>query len=238
MFLAGAAQDLAGLHGPPDRALRLQTKPVRARGKGVAAMRSSGDRDSYWPGAAAAASVEREGNGWTLVFVRDFKHSPWRVWSVLTDPDELREWAPFDSTFDLGVPGTTFLSTVGGSRTVDSPSHIREVEAPRKLEYSWGPDRLLWELEPFGSGTRLTLRHTMADRRLVPKAAAGWQICLDVAEQFLDGLPIGRIVADEARMFDWERLNDEFSSRFRIPNTGWPPPHSREGRSSSLSNGT
>lgn len=188
-------------------------------------MRIEGDRDSYWPGPAGAASVEQDYGGWTLVFVRDFAQPPQRVWKAITDPDELREWAPFDSTFDLAVPGTTTLTTAGGSSPVDLPSHIQLVEPPRELEYSWGPDRLRWKLEPFGSGTRLTLRHTMSDRSLVPKAAAGWQICFDVAEKFLDGLPIGRIVADEARLFDWERLNDEFSSRLRIENTGWLPGH-------------
>ena len=49
---------------------------------------------------------------------------------------------------------------------------------------------------------------------MIPKAAAGWHICLDVAERALDGHPIGRIAAADARRFGWERLG--------IENTGWP----------------
>ena len=47
------------------------------------------------------------------MLVRDLRHPPARVWQALTDPEHLREWAPFDSDRNLGTVGTAKLSTVG-----------------------------------------------------------------------------------------------------------------------------
>ena len=33
----------------------------------------------------------------TLVLVRDLPHPPAKVWRALTEPEHLREWAPFDA---------------------------------------------------------------------------------------------------------------------------------------------
>jgi hypothetical protein len=75
---------------------------------------------------------------------------------------------------------------------------------------------LRWTLEATDTGTRLTLRHTLEDRSWVSKVTAGWHICLDVAEFYLAGHPIGRIVADAAREHGWERLNDEYARRLDV----------------------
>jgi uncharacterized protein YndB with AHSA1/START domain len=175
-------------------------------------MSTQSERAGYRPGSAGEAHVEEERDGrYTLVYVRRLGRAPERVWGALTHPEALREWAPFDATHDLGTPGTTTLTLAGGDRPIDLPSHVRRAEAPRRLEYTFGTDVLRWELEPAGGGTRLTLRHTVNDWHFVPKVAAGWQICLDVAERYLAGRPIGRIVADEAKRFEWERLRAEYA---------------------------
>lgn len=177
-------------------------------------MNAAKERSRYRPGPAELATASRTGDRFTLEVTRVFGHPPARLWRLLTDPGELREWAPFDSTFDLGETGTATLSLARGARAVDLPSHIRIAEAPRLLEYTWGSDVLVWELEPMMSETLLTLRHTMDDPRSLARAAAGWQICLDVAGRHLEGRPIGRIVGAEAKQFDWERLHAEYASRF------------------------
>jgi uncharacterized protein YndB with AHSA1/START domain len=179
-------------------------------------------RRSYRPGAPGDATAEKTGDRWTLVFVRELRHPPEKVWRALTGRDELRAWAPFDADRDLGKTGTATLTMAGASEPVNSSCTVSIAERPRVLEYTWEDDVLRWELAPIAAGTRLTLRHTLADRNFVPKIAAGWQICLDVAEHLLDGNPIGRIVAKEALDFDWERLNDEYAKRFGIENTGVP----------------
>ena len=114
------------------------------------------------------------------------------------------------------------LTLVGGTKPEVFECEVRQAEAPRLLEYTWGESVLRWELEAIESGTRLTLRQTLDDPKWLPKVAAGWHICLDVAERALDGHPIGRIVAGEAKRFGWERLNADYAQRFGVENTGWP----------------
>jgi uncharacterized protein YndB with AHSA1/START domain len=179
-------------------------------------------RAGYRPGPPGDATMERRGDRHTLVFVRELRHPPEKVWRALTEREELRQWAPFDADRDLGAVGPATLAMVGGPEPELSPCTVSIADSPRLLEYTWDKDVLRWELAPTAAGTRLTLRHTLADQSFVPKIAAGWHICLDVAERSLDGEPIGRIVAMEALDFGWERLNDAYSKRFEIQNTGVP----------------
>jgi len=51
----------------------------------------------YAPGPASEAQVRKDGEKWTLILVRELRHSPEIVWQALTDPAQLREWAPFDA---------------------------------------------------------------------------------------------------------------------------------------------
>src|SRR5213076_2556486 len=62
-------------------------------------------REQYAPGAASGAEIRKDGEKWTLVLVRDLPHPPAKVWKALTDPEHLREWAPFDSDRNLGAVG-------------------------------------------------------------------------------------------------------------------------------------
>ena len=179
-------------------------------------------RANYRPGGLGEARVETAGDRHTLVFVRELRHAPERVWRALTAPAELSAWAPFDVDRDLSTTGLATLIMVGGAERLVSPCAVRIARPPRLLEYTWETDVLRWELEPSPTGTRLTLRHTLGDRSFVPKIAAGWHLCLDVAERALDGAPVGRIVAKDALEFGWERLNDEYAKRFGIENTGVP----------------
>src|SRR5712691_9300937 len=54
-------------------------------------------REQYAPGPASGAQVRKDGEKWTLILVRELRHSPEKVWQALTDPAHLREWAPFDA---------------------------------------------------------------------------------------------------------------------------------------------
>ena len=71
------------------------------------------NRDKYQPGPAAGAEVHKDGENWTLVLTRELRHPPARVWQALTEPEQLREWAPFDADKSLGSIGSVKLSTVG-----------------------------------------------------------------------------------------------------------------------------
>jgi uncharacterized protein YndB with AHSA1/START domain len=167
----------------------------------------------YQAGPASGASVRHDHGQWTLVFVRELPHPPHKVWAALTDPANLREWAPFDADRNLGSTGPAQL-TMAGPEPEQLESVVRQADEPVLLEYTWGGDVLRWQLEEIATGTRLTLHHTLEDRSWLSKVTAGWHICIDVLERALDGRPVGRVVADAARVVGWERLNAEYAAQF------------------------
>jgi uncharacterized protein YndB with AHSA1/START domain len=174
------------------------------------------DREQYQyvPGPAHGAQVQKNGEQWTLILVRDLHHSPEKVWRALTDPAHLREWAPFEADKNLDTVGTMVkLTTVGSPTPLVSETKVTRADAPWLLEYSWGPNDIRWQLEALNNGTRLTLWHNI-DRRFISMGAAGWHICFDVLDHLLNGKPIGRIVAADAMKFDWSRLNAEYARQF------------------------
>ena len=115
------------------------------------------------------------------------------------------------------------LTTVGAPSPHITETTIKRADAPWLLEYSWGGNDIRWELEPLGSGTRLTLLHNI-DRRFISMGAAGWHICLDVLDRLLAAQPIGRIVANDALKFGgWQRLNAEYAQQFGVEAPSWPP---------------
>jgi len=184
-------------------------------------------RDQYQPGAASGAEVRKDGEKWTLVLVRDLAHPPSRVWEALTDPEHLRQWAPFDSDQNLGKVGTAKLTTVGAPQPLVSETQIKHADRPRLLEFNWGGQDIRWELEPSGaSGTRLTLWHNI-DRRFIAMGAAGWHICLDVLDRSLGEQPIGRMVGMEVMKFEgWQRLHAEYAQQFGVEPPQWSSPAS------------
>ena len=173
------------------------------------------DRAQYLPGPASGAQVRKaEGERWTLILVRELRHSPEKVWEALTDPEHLREWAPFDADANLGSAGTVKLTWVGTPTAVET--RVTRADAPKVLEYG----DMRWELEASGSGTRLTLWHSI-DRRFISWGAAGWHICCDVLDRLLSGTPVGRIVGADAIKFDWQRLVAEYGQQFGVEAPKW-----------------
>jgi uncharacterized protein YndB with AHSA1/START domain len=104
--------------------------------------------------------------------VRDYPHSPEKVWRAVTDPALVPLWT---STGAGGRP-EGFTTTVGtGFRFVAKPRPgwsgvvdcvVLEVEEPALLRYSWtGGDggettEVAYRLEPHTGGTRFTYDHT------------------------------------------------------------------------------
>jgi uncharacterized protein YndB with AHSA1/START domain len=178
-------------------------------------------RETYMPGPATGVEVQKDGDKWTLVMVRQLRHPPARVWQALIDPAQLREWAPFDADRSLGSVGPVKLTTVGAPTPMISETRVTRADAPKLLEYKWGDFDMRWQLEPQGSGTRLTLWANI-DRRYISMGAAGWHICIDVLDHFLADDPIGRMVgADTMRFAGWQRLNAEYAQQFGVELPNW-----------------
>ena len=175
------------------------------------------DREHYTPGPASGAQVRKDGEKWTLILVRELRHSPEKVWQALTDPAHLSEWAPFEVDGSLDRVGTVKLTWVGTPTPLET--RVTRADAPNLLEY----DDTRWELEPLGTGTRLTLWHDI-ERSFIAWGAAGWHISFDVLDRLLAGQPIGRIAGAEAMKFAaWRRLVAEYAKQFGAETPNWPP---------------
>lgn len=179
-------------------------------------------RAEYMPGPAFGARVEKDGEKWTLVLVRELRHPPARVWEALTDPEHLRQWAPFDADRNLNNEGATVeLTWTGTART--SEARVTRAQPPALLEFG----DMRWELEPLGQdggnpGTRLTLWHAIT-QRYVTWGASGWHICFDVLDRVMAGAPIGRIAGGDAMQFGFTRLVEEYAKEFGLETTGGTP---------------
>ena len=167
----------------------------------------------YTPGPAGGARVEKkDGDKWTLILVRELRHSPEKVWAALTDPAQLREWAPFVVDGNIGTAGATVnLTWVGNPNPIKTT--VTRAEAPKVLEYN----DYRWELEPVGNGTRLTMWAAI-DRRFMAWGAAGWHIAFDVLDRLLSGNPIARFDAgvNAMKFQGWKRLKEEYGEQFGL----------------------
>jgi uncharacterized protein YndB with AHSA1/START domain len=181
------------------------------------------DRGHYVPGPATGAEVRKDGEQWALILVRELRHAPETVWQALTDPAQLREWAPFDADQSLSAAGSTVrLTTVGAPTPHVTETTVTRAEAPKLLVYNWGGNDMRWELEATAGGTRLTL-WTSIGRRFISMGAAGWHICFDVLDHMLGGTPLGRLVGRDAMTFGgWQRLNAEYAKQFSSDLDGTP----------------
>jgi len=170
----------------------------------------------YAPGPANQVEVHKDGEWWTLIVTRELRHPPELVWEALIDPEQLREWAPFEVEGDLGTEGATVKLTWVGTGAVTDAA-VKRADPPRVLEFQ----NLRWELEPLDGGTRLTLWHSIP-RNYVAWGAAGWQISLDVLERRLAGARIGRIAGGAAMQSEgWRRLVVEYAEQFGVQPPIW-----------------
>src|SRR3984957_6185251 len=174
--------------------------------------------EQYTPGPATGVRIRKsEALNWELVVVRELRHPPEKVWQAITDPDHLREWAPFDADKSLAQTGASVnLTTVNAPQPHITETKIMRADAPHLLEYMWGANPMRWELEPIPGGTRLTLS-TAINKNFISMGAAGWHVCLDILASFLYGAPIGRLVGTDTMKFSgWQRLNNEYAQQFGV----------------------
>ena len=99
----------------------------------------------------------------SLSFEWDLRHAPEKVWRALTDPVLLAEWLLPVLGLEL-EPGAEFKFKTQPYPGWDGTVNCRfvEIEAPRKLSYTWVVGDFLdtvvtFTLTPTASGTRLSL---------------------------------------------------------------------------------
>ena len=147
--------------------------------------------------------LNRFGESWTVRFRRELGHPPERVWAALTVPAQLEAWFPTGIVGEWSV-GAHLEFPFRGSVFPTMHGTVLQARAPRVLEYAWGPDTLLFRLEPGGPGTRLEFVVTLEELGKAARDAAGWHEALDLMETCLDGdepWPLGERWAELAPVY-------------------------------------
>lgn len=132
--------------------------------------------------------LERTGDSYRLRFTRSLPHPVDKVWRAITEPEHLAAWFPDGISGDWTVGATL---TFGSAQIGEFTGEVLAVEPPRLLEYTWGPDRLRFELAPADGGCTLTLLDTIDELGKGARDAAGWQVCLEDLSAHLDGADAG-----------------------------------------------
>jgi uncharacterized protein YndB with AHSA1/START domain len=123
---------------------------------------------------------------WQLRFTRRLPHPPQKVWRAVTEPEHLASWFPTEVRGDrrAGAPLTfVFPDAEGPTMTGEMITY----QPPALLEFTWGEDRLRFELAPEGDGTVLTMFSTFDQLGRAARDGTGWHACLDLLEYDLAG---------------------------------------------------
>jgi uncharacterized protein YndB with AHSA1/START domain len=119
---------------------------------------------------------------------RVYPHPIEKVWRAVTTPEHLGQWFPSPVEVDLRPGGTMRFSAFA-----DGPSAtgaVEVIEPPQRLTFTWGADRLTFELASNGDTTTFALTHTFDDRFGAPSFATGWEVCLAGLRSVLAGEPL------------------------------------------------
>jgi uncharacterized protein YndB with AHSA1/START domain len=123
----------------------------------------------------------------TVRVERRYPHSIEKVWRAVTTPEHLGQWFPSPVEVDLRPGGGIRFSGLEGDPSATGT--VLAVEAPRRLTFKWGADRLSFELTPDPDGTTFALIHSFDDRYGAPSFATGWELCLASLRSVLAGEP-------------------------------------------------
>ncbi|TVX89714.1 SRPBCC family protein [Paenibacillus agilis] len=148
------------------------------------------------------AVLQQVEGGHIARFERHLQHSVEEVWSMLTENDKLEQWFSELRVDELRVGGVIKFDMQDGTfEELD----ILELQTYSVLAYTWGEDRVRFELHPTPDGCELFLIetiHKITDH--TPKDLAGWHVCLDVIHALLDGRTI------ESRADEWKTWYEQY----------------------------
>jgi uncharacterized protein YndB with AHSA1/START domain len=140
------------------------------------------------PGLPDLGVLERGPDEVMLRFTRRLPQPPGEVWRALTEPEHQAAWFPTTVEGDL-VPGSPLRFSFREMNLPAFDGALLACHPPKLLEFSWGDDRLRFELTAAGEGTVLSLSATFAEIGRAARDGAGWHICLDLLGYELAGEP-------------------------------------------------
>lgn len=160
------------------------------------------------------ASFTKEGPRYSLSFERKLRHSPEKVWRVLTERELLSQWFPCDVEGEWKEGAKlqfTFLHGEGEGLSDDElRGEVLRVDPPSRLEFRWGEHFYRCELKADGSGCRLVFTDSFDDPSLGARNAAGWEICLENLDLVLEGAAAAKFMIDL-----WQRKFEHYAKKFR-----------------------
>jgi uncharacterized protein YndB with AHSA1/START domain len=121
-----------------------------------------------------------------LRFERWLRHSPEKVWRVVTDPAEMKHWFPAEVEID----GRKMRFTFPEAAPVDSDGgegELLESDPPKVFAFRWINDVLRFEILPDEGGCLLVLTAVVTNRLSAGRDAPGWITCLDALVAHVDG---------------------------------------------------
>jgi uncharacterized protein YndB with AHSA1/START domain len=166
--------------------------------------------------------VLRDGERVGLRFVRRFAHPVERVWSAITESDQLQFWMPCDivgerrAGAEIKLPFWPAAVEKYQLEETSLSGRIELWDPPSVFQWTWGEDVLRFELNPAdGGGTTMTFTTWLEtpDLHVAASAAGGYHVCLDQLRALLDtGSVPSLLESDEAA----RGLEPEYAKRLGV----------------------
>ena len=142
----------------------------------------------------------------TVRIEREYQHPIDKVWRAVTTAEHLGQWFPTPVDMDLQLGGRVRFAGFEGT---EGAGVVEELDPPRRLTFTWGGDRLTFELTDLGNRTGFVLIHAFDDRYGAPSFAAGWDACLAGLRSVLASEPVASLPPDR-HVARHEQLVHEF----------------------------
>ena len=157
-------------------------------------------------------------------FERTFPHPVDAVWEAITDPRQLEAWFPTTVEYTTLAPGSPITFRFSQDFEPDTypamSGEFVEVDPPSRLAFTWGEDRLTFELSERdgGAGCRLAFSVALGTEDKAARDSAGWESCLDMLAQVTAGETPQRPVTSD----NWQAYYEEYK-RLGLPATAEIP---------------
>jgi uncharacterized protein YndB with AHSA1/START domain len=169
---------------------------------------------------AADGELVQVDGGWQLRFVRTLQHPREKVWRAITEPEHMRAWFPDEMHGERAVGASLHFQSRDMPDAESFDGQMVVFDPPSVMEFTWGTDRLRFELVANAAGgTVLTLTDTIDELGKAARDGAGWHACLDLLEVSLAGDQPAWTAADR-----WNDVHPGYVERFGAAASTIGPP--------------
>jgi uncharacterized protein YndB with AHSA1/START domain len=115
----------------------------------------------------------------TVRFSRFLPHPAEKIWRALTEAEHLVAWFP-TTVEGQTRPGAPLRFNFREVQVPPMDGTMLKFDPPKLLEFTWGDERLRFELTASAGGTLLSFTAAFAELGKAARDAAGWHVCLDL----------------------------------------------------------